>query len=144
LRLGAAVAGRELPAELTAYGERVGEAFQLRDDLLGLFGAPAATGKPVGEDLQAGKPTLLLAYTHGLVRGRDRALLDRVGGGDLGSEEIAAITELVESTGARARVETLIEDTVATAHAALRACALPPRVGDALGALADAAAHRDF
>ena len=63
LHVGAALAGRldELQASLSAYGDPLGEAFQLRDDLLGAFGEEAATGKPVGDDLREGKPTPLLA-----------------------------------------------------------------------------------
>ena len=63
LHVGAALAGRldELQASLSAYGDPLGEAFQLRDDLLGAFGDEAATGKPVGDDLREGKPTPLLA-----------------------------------------------------------------------------------
>ena len=59
LHVGAALAGRldELQASLSAYGDPLGEAFQLRDDLLGAFGEEAATGKPVGDDLREGKPT---------------------------------------------------------------------------------------
>ena len=62
LHLGAALAGRlaDLRAPLSAYGDPLGEAFQLRDDLLGTFGDGAVTGKPVGEDLREGKPTTLL------------------------------------------------------------------------------------
>src|SRR5690606_37629025 len=63
LHVGAALAGRlgELQAPLSAYGDPLGEAFQLRDDLLGAFGDAAATGKPVGDDLREGKPTPLMA-----------------------------------------------------------------------------------
>jgi geranylgeranyl diphosphate synthase type I len=63
LHLGAALAGRlpELSDALTAFGVPLGEAFQLRDDLLGAFGDPTTLGKDVGEDLRSGKPTLLLA-----------------------------------------------------------------------------------
>ena len=52
----------QLPPGLVRYGDLVGEAFQLRDDLLGVFGDRQRTGKPVGEDLACGKPTQLLAY----------------------------------------------------------------------------------
>ena len=64
LHIGAALAGGtpELLAALSAYGLPVGEAFQLRDDLLGVFGDPAVTGKPAGDDLREGKRTVLVAY----------------------------------------------------------------------------------
>src|SRR5436305_107189 len=63
LHVGAALAGRyaDLHESLSAYGDPLGEAFQLRDDLLGAFGDEAQTGKPVGDDLREGKPTPLLA-----------------------------------------------------------------------------------
>ena len=63
LHLGAALVGRldDLAEPLSAYGLPLGEAFQMRDDVLGTFGDPAVTGKPVGEDLREGKPTPLLA-----------------------------------------------------------------------------------
>ena len=63
LHVGAALAGRldELEEPLSHYGEPLGEAFQLRDDILGTFGDTARTGKPVGDDLREGKPTPILA-----------------------------------------------------------------------------------
>ncbi len=68
LQLGAALAGRsvELAPYLRRFGAPLGEAFQLRDDLLGVFGDAVTTGKPVGDDLREGKPTVLLAYAHTL------------------------------------------------------------------------------
>ena len=75
LHLGAALAGR-LDAylePLSAYGDPLGEAFQLRDDLLGAFGDAARTGKPVGDDLREGKPTPLLAIATGRAIGRAAA-----------------------------------------------------------------------
>jgi len=70
LHLGAALAGRldDLAAPLSAVGLPLGEAFQLRDDLLGVFGEQAVTGKPVGDDLREGKPTPLLALATARVR----------------------------------------------------------------------------
>ena len=67
LHVGAALAGRlaDLAGPLSAYGDPLGEAFQLRDDLLGVFGDEALTGKPVGDDLREGKPTPLLARHRG-------------------------------------------------------------------------------
>ena len=60
LQLGAAVAGRDDESFLSGYALALGEAFQLRDDLLGVFGDPSVTGKPAGEDIREGKQTLLL------------------------------------------------------------------------------------
>src|SRR6185436_14279074 len=95
LHLGAALAGRldDLRAPLTAYGDPLGEACQLRDDVLGSFGDSAVTGKPVGDDLREGKPTPMLAIAVEQV-GADPAaiaLLDRVGAPDLTSDEVAAL-----------------------------------------------------
>lgn len=69
LQLGALAAGADEPvlAALTAYGEHLGEAFAMRDDMLGVWGDPAATGKPVGDDLLASKATVLLAEARRLL-----------------------------------------------------------------------------
>ena len=93
LHLGAALVGRldDLAEPLSAYGLPLGEAFQMRDDILGTFGDPALTGKPVGEDLREGKPTPLLAIATARAGPAGLALLDRVGCPDLGDDEIAAI-----------------------------------------------------
>ena len=63
LLLGAALAdaGPEVQAAYSAYGLPLGEAFQLRDDVLGVFGDPEQTGKPAGDDLREGKRTYLVA-----------------------------------------------------------------------------------
>jgi geranylgeranyl diphosphate synthase type I len=83
LHLGAALIGRltELAESLSAYGLPLGEAFQMRDDVLGAFGDPDVTGKPVGEDLREGKPTPLLAITTARAGAAGSGLLDRVGSG---------------------------------------------------------------
>jgi geranylgeranyl diphosphate synthase type I len=115
LHLGAALAGRldELAAPLTAYGMPLGEAFQLKDDLLGAFGDPDAIGKPVGDDFREGKPTALYAIARGRATGSAAALLDtRFGAADLTVGEVAAIQEVFERTGARDEVEALIDQLV--------------------------------
>ena len=78
LHVGAALAGarRTTLDELTAFGLPLGEAFQLRDDLLGVFGDPEATGKPAGDDLVEGKRTVLVALALDAVSPADAALLD--------------------------------------------------------------------
>ena len=64
---------------ITRYGREVGEAFALRDDLLGVWGDPRLTGKPAGDDLLSGKPTVILSLADERLRGSDRTLLARVG-----------------------------------------------------------------
>ena len=67
LQLGAAAAGadpRRGPRRSAGYGREVGEAFALRDDLLGVWGDPELTGKPAGDDLLSGKPTVILSLAH--------------------------------------------------------------------------------
>src|SRR5207253_7820637 len=107
LHLGAALAGRldELATGLTGYGMPLGEAFQLRDDLLGVFGDTSLTGKPVGEDLREGKPTLLYAMAAERAGGADAAVLARYGAHDLDEEGIAALQEVLLGTGAVEAVE---------------------------------------
>jgi geranylgeranyl diphosphate synthase type I len=139
LHLGAALAGRlsALAGPLSAYGLPLGEAFQLRDDLLGAFGDPAVTGKPVGEDLREGKPTPLLAVAASRAGRDDAALLDRIGNPDLGDDEIAALQALFVATGAREEAERRIEVLVTQAVEALAAA---PLTGEAKVALAELAA----
>jgi geranylgeranyl diphosphate synthase type I len=144
LQLGAAVAGRldELAPAYTAYGRPLGEAFQLRDDLLGAFGDPAVTGKPAGEDLRDGKSTLLLAYADGVCTGPDRWLLDKAGRAELDDAELAALVAMLERCGAREMVERRITGLVDQATAALDAALLPPDVIDALHRFAISLAWR--
>ncbi len=140
LHLGAALAGvtdHDTRMALTAYGLPLGEAFQLVDDLLGAFGDPARTGKPVGDDLREGKPTRLLALALERATGADLALLrDRVGAPDLTSAEVLGILAVLEATGARADVEAAVAELARTAH---DAAARLPVTGEARAALADVA-----
>ena len=125
LHLGVALADGDpaLIEGLQRFGRPLGEAFQLRDDLLGAFGDSSATGKPVGDDLREGKPTALLALARERADGADTAVLGLVGSGDLGADEIASIREVLRSTGAADAIETLIDDLTAEADAALDALA---------------------
>jgi geranylgeranyl diphosphate synthase type I len=146
LHLGAALAGRldDLARPLSAYGLRVGEAFQLRDDLLGVFGDEAATGKPVGEDLRDGKPTVLYAVARERVNGSGAArLLERYGAPDLREDEVEDLQEVLIETGAVAHIEAAIDDLVADAVLALDASPVLPEARAALADLARFAAGRD-
>lgn len=104
LHVGAALAGADesLLATLTAFGLPLGEAFQLRDDMLGVFGDPAITGKPAGDDLREGKRTLLVARTAELTNDAGRDVLRR-GLGD--ADHIERLRDLITSVGAAEAVE---------------------------------------
>ena len=138
LHVGAALAGRlaELQEPLSAYGDPLGEAFQLRDDLLGAFGDAARTGKPVGQDLREGKPTPLLAVATerlaagGATRNGDAAgaaaVLDHVGDPALDDDAIAAIQAVLRDSGAVGEIERTIHDLCTRAIAALDAAPITP------------------
>jgi geranylgeranyl diphosphate synthase type I len=143
LRLGAAVAGHAgLPEILERYGDLVGEAFQLRDDLLGVFGDPRRTGKPAGEDLRAGKPTELMAAAAAMLPPRRRPLLSRAGSPSLTEAETAELAAALAACGARQRIERRIAANVRAGCALARRAAVPARVREALCQLAAAAADR--
>ena len=117
-------------------------AFQLRDDMLGAFGEPDRTGKPVGDDLREGKPTVLLALAREAANNSQRAVLANVGG-EISDDNIAAIQEVMVETGAVAATEAEIEQLLATALQAIDN--LPDINGShaALRALADYVVDRD-
>jgi geranylgeranyl diphosphate synthase type I len=148
LHLGAALAApTELDAvseRLSAYGLPLGDAFQLKDDLLGVFGDPAVTGKPVGEDLREGKPTLLYALARAAApKAALRLLDDRFGAADLCDAEVAALQDVFEVTGAHAQVTALIENLVDEALEAARRLPLNEPACTALSDLAQFVAGRD-
>ena len=145
LHLGAALAGRlnELAGPLSAFGDPLGEAFQLRDDILGTFGDSARTGKPVGDDLREGKPTPLLAIATDRSTGADADLLARVGSLDLGDDEVVALQQLLVSTGAVEQIERSIHDLTDQAVAAIESLALAADAVPALVALAYYVADRE-
>lgn len=102
------------------FGLPLGEAFQLRDDLLGVFGDPAITGKPAGDDLREGKRTVLMAMTSDRANeSQDRIIANHFGSKTLTLEGIEELREIIIETGARAHVEELIEKLYSTAIDAL-------------------------
>ena len=145
LHIGAALSGRldELGPTFSAYGDPLGEAFQLRDDLLGAFGDSSRTGKPVGDDLREGKPTTLLAEATERADDRQRALLGRVGRSDLTVGEVSGIQEVLIGSGARAAVEAHVEELANQAVAALDDVDLDGGAHEALVQLAWYVARRD-
>ncbi|MCY0946873.1 polyprenyl synthetase family protein [Streptomyces antarcticus] len=145
LHMGATLGGapRQVMTAFTAYGLPLGEAFQLRDDLIGTFGDPAETGKSNLDDLRDRKPTALLATTLALLEPHDRALLDKtLDSPALDESDAALVRRLMDGCGARRRVEDMISDRVATARGALDSVALPMDVRTALAALATSATAR--
>jgi geranylgeranyl diphosphate synthase type I len=144
LQLGAAIAGRyhELGDHFRGFGAPVGEAFQLRDDLLGALGDEGVTGKPVGDDLREGKPTMLLACAHTIGGRRQRELFERVGHPDLTAQDIAAIQHALVESGAVSMIESAIADKMHAAHAALEVAPIPDDARALLSDLADLLAWR--
>ena len=145
LHIGAALAGRlaDLQAPLSAYGDPLGEAFQLRDDLLGAFGEEALTGKPVGDDLREGKPTPLLALAIAAAHPAQAAVLTTIGRPDLDAAQIERLQAVLIETGAVAAVEASIDQLTDEALAALATAPIVPEAVDALAALAAFVAWRD-
>ena len=117
---------------LSAYGDPLGEAFQLRDDMLGAFGEEAVTGKPVGDDLREGKPTPLLAVATARANQEQRSVLSFVGQADLTSSDVAAIQAVLVETGAVSEIEATIDRLTTYAIAAVEQTPITPDAGNAL------------
>jgi geranylgeranyl diphosphate synthase type I len=121
----------------------MGEAFQLRDDILGAFGESSLTGKPVGDDLREGKPTPLIAIATARAADGDRELLARVGTADLTDTDVAALQSLFVRTGALDEVESAIERLVVEARTALAEAPITETARAWLDELAAYVAWRD-
>ncbi|HEX6423283.1 MAG TPA: polyprenyl synthetase family protein [Acidimicrobiales bacterium] len=147
LHVGAALARRlgDLREPLSAYGDPLGEVFQLRDDMLGAFGDPALTGKPVGPDLREGKPTPLLAIAteRAATVGGAAPVLAAVGAPGLTDGDVAAIQQVLVETGAVDEIERLIDTLTLRAVEAARVADIVPGARDELVELAWFVASRD-
>ena len=128
LQLGAALAGGspELAQALSRYGLALGEAFQLRDDVLGAFGDESVTGKPSGDDFREGKVTLLVARALDTARAdRDDAALDllgRLGDPTMNADDVDAVRELIQACGALVQVESRIDELIEVAEICAGRC----------------------
>jgi geranylgeranyl diphosphate synthase type I len=144
LHIGAALAGA--PAStmraLSDFGLPLGEAFQLRDDLLGVFGDPETTGKPAGDDLVEGKRTVLVALALDAASPADAALLDRSLGSPLSVDQVAELRRIIDDSGAHAQVEEVIAALATRAVDALDRADLDDHARGVLRQLASSATQR--
>jgi len=140
LHLGAVLANPEQSSEvlaaLSAYGLPLGDAFQMRDDVLGVFGETSATGKPVGDDLREGKPTPLMAIATARANERQLHVLQLVGTARLDDAQVADVQQVMVETGALAEMEAHIRTLTDRALAAVR---VAPITQDARNSLIDLA-----
>lgn len=143
LHIGAVAAneqrGTELLPMFSEYGLPLGEAFQMRDDLLGAFGDAAITGKPVGGDFIEGKRTPLLARAYAKASDTQMAVLNTVGSSHI---DVAQVQEVVVATGAAAEMETHITTLHQQAINALQKSHLAGNAYEELVALADVVTQR--
>ena len=144
LQIGAALAGAgpDRLAALSRFGLPLGEAFQLRDDLLGVFGDPDVTGKPAGDDLVEGKRTVLVALALDAATPADAQRLDEALGTPLDAGTVAELRRVVDGSGARAQVEAVIAQLADRATAALDEATVDERARTVLHTLAAAATQR--
>jgi len=149
LHLGATIALRDtalrtpLTWRLSEYGLPLGEAFQLRDDLLGIFGDPAVTGKPAGDDLREGKRTVLMAMAMERTTDAGRSELNKyLGSAELTSEIIEKLRGIITESGAVESIEGLIEKLTFDALTASRSDEIAEDSQELLAALAASATVR--
>lgn len=147
LRLGVALAtgvtDGPVAAALSRYGLPLGEAFQLRDDVLGVFGDPAATGKPAGDDLREGKQTVLVALAaQHATDAQAKALRGGLGDPRLDEAGVEELREIITRTGALAEVEERISELTRSSLDALREAPITAEAGAVLSELAVAATMR--
>ena len=128
---------------LGRFGVHVGRAFQMRDDLLGVFGDPAVTGKPAGDDLREGKKTALIGYAMAGASESDAAALSRMlGDPDLGTAKIEQARRILIESGAVEATEKAIVNEAAAGVSYLNRLDLNPDGAYALMALAHACVER--
>ncbi len=144
LHIGAALAGAspEMITQLSRFGLPLGEAFQLRDDLLGVFGDPAVTGKPAGDDLIEGKRTVLVSLALDALPAAEAKLLDSGLGTALDSTQVERLCRLIDESGARQQVEAVITQLTERSLAALAAADVTDRARSVLTGLAAEATQR--
>ena len=126
----------ELLPALSTYGLPLGDAFQMRDDVMGAFGETAITGKPVGDDLREGKPTPLMALAMERANGAQREVLSLVGREQLTDAQVAAAQQAIVDCGALDEMESVILRLRDEAIASLTAAPIEPSAKVELESLA--------
>lgn len=145
LLLGALLAGGSSAtlSTLERFAVPCGVAFQLRDDLLSVFGDPSSTGKPFGSDVRSGKRTLLMSLGLQRSKGRQATLLRRTwGNAEATDDALRAVVGILDTCGAREGVEKRIEELVAQALSALDRGKLTTTGRELLAGAAEALAYR--
>ena len=143
-RAGDGGTGGALAAAYTAYGLPLGIAYQLRDDILGVFGDPAQTGKPAGDDVREGKRTVLLAIARSRATPGQAQVIDRyLGDPRLDEAGTAEVRAAITGTGAVAECERMIGRHASEAITALEDAPMTGEARQALAELAVAATARD-
>ncbi|MDY6998611.1 MAG: polyprenyl synthetase family protein [Actinomycetota bacterium] len=145
LELGAAMAGcrRDVLDALSGYGSAIGEAFQLRDDILGVFGSPTLTGKPAGTDMEDHKATSVIVAAYELADpGLRRQLAELMRTPDLDAAAVEHWRNLIVASGAVQRIEDLIADRHAEALSQLERADIGERPRAALADMAVACTQR--
>lgn len=148
LHIGAAMNEQLVPWSklLSDYGMPLGEAFQLRDDLLDVFSTTKSIGKPVGQDIRDAKPTVLMAIAFEQSKSIDRQMLEQLfGKNELSESDVDIVRDICERSGAKAQVESLINELCASAVSTMpkmREQGFAAEAADELDALAEFVSHR--
>jgi geranylgeranyl diphosphate synthase type I len=146
LAIGATLAGADHGQlqSLRDFGLPLGIAYQLRDDILGVFGDANVTGKPSGDDLREGKRTILIALARAeLTSGARRVFDELLGDPELDDEQIATLQKTIRASGAVERIETMISQNVKRALSAIASSELAPDARHRLAELAQTVTRRD-
>jgi geranylgeranyl diphosphate synthase type I len=145
LAIGASLGGgtEEQLTALRDFGLPLGIAFQLRDDMLGVFGDSKLTGKPSGDDLREGKRTMLVAIARSKLPNNAASLLDELlGDPDLTAQQISMLQASIRDCGAVQEVEKIIDHNVRRALAAIAAAPISSAARSQLVSLADTVVKR--
>lgn len=145
LLIGASLLGASptLLEALSEFAIPAGVAFQLRDDLLGVFGDPKITGKPAGDDLITGKRTVLTALTRKSLSDSQRQLFDELLGTDLSAEQVRMLQKTMIESGAQNELERMIQRNMLRAQQKGRHVEISAHATEPLVALATQLAHRN-